>query len=127
MRLFRDLPTVYLHRDVVDFRKSIDGLAAIVEQQMDLDPFADALYVFCNRHRDRLKVLYWDQTGFCLWYKRLEKAKFQWPRKHHDGVIRWDEREFNWLLEGFDVMRMQGHAELHFSATNAVADGDSCY
>ena len=78
---FVNLPTVYLHRDVVDFRKSIDGLAAIVEQQMDLDPFADALYVFCNRHRDRLKVLYWDQTGFCLWYKRLEKAKFKWPRK----------------------------------------------
>jgi len=54
MRLFRNLPTVYLHRDVVDFRKSIDGLAAIVEQQMELDRFADALYVFCNRHRDRL-------------------------------------------------------------------------
>ena len=94
---------------------------------MDLDPFADALYVFCNRHRDRLKVLYWDQTGFCLWYKRLEKAKFKWPRKHADGVIRWDEREFNWLLEGFDVMRMQGHQKLHFSATNAVIIGDSCY
>ena len=66
MRLFRDLPAVYLHRDVVDFRKSIDGLSAIVEQAMGLDPFADALYVFCNRHRDRLKVLYWDRTGFCL-------------------------------------------------------------
>ena len=66
MRMFRDLPTVYLHRDVVDVRKSIDGLSAIVEQQMDLDPFADALYVFCNRHRDRLKVLYSDQTSFCL-------------------------------------------------------------
>ena len=101
MRLWRDLPTVYLHRDPVDFRKSIDGLAAIVEQQMGLDPFSDALYVFCNRHRDRLKVLYWDQTGYCLWYKRLEQAKFQWPRKHADGVIRWGEREFNWLLEGF--------------------------
>jgi transposase len=72
--------------------------------------------VFCNRHRDRLKVLYWDQTGFCLWYKRLEKAKFQWPRRHADGVIRWGEREFNWLLEGFDVMRMNGHATLSFSA-----------
>ena len=48
MRLWRDLPTVYLHRDPVDFRKSIDGLSAIVEQQMELDPFADALYVFCN-------------------------------------------------------------------------------
>jgi transposase len=74
MRLFRDLPTVYLHRDVVDFRKSIDGLAAIAEQQMDLDPFGDALYVFCNRHRDGLKVLYWDQTGFCLWYKNIKQC-----------------------------------------------------
>lgn len=126
MRLFRDLPTVYLHRDVVDFRKSIDGLAAIVEQQMGLDPFADALYVFCNRHRDRLKVLYWDQTGYCLWYKRLEQAKFQWPRKHADGVIRWGEREFNWLLEGFDVMRMNGHQTLHFSVDNTAINADSC-
>ncbi len=107
MRLFSDLPTVYLHRNVVDFRKSIDGLSAIVAKQMDLDSFADALYVFCNRHRDRLKLLYWAQTGFCLWYKRLEKAKFQWPRKHADGVIRWGEDVVRPVLLGLVADRLR--------------------
>lgn len=116
MRLFPDLPAVYLYRDIVDFRKSIDGLAVIVEQEMGLDPFSEAVFVFCNRHRDRLKMLYWDTTGFCLWYKRLEQAKFQWPRRHEDGVLRWSDREFNWLLEGFDVLRMKGHEKLSYAA-----------
>ena len=71
MKMFVDPGVIYLHRDVVDFRKSINGLMVIVEQEMQLSPFAPALFVFCNRNRDRLKVLYWDQTGFCLWYKRL--------------------------------------------------------
>ena len=79
MRMFVDAGAIYLHRDSVDFRKSINGLVTIVEQEMQLSPFAPALFVFCNRNRDRVKVLYWDQTGFCLWYKRLEKEKFKWP------------------------------------------------
>lgn len=66
-------------------------------------------------------------TGFCLWYKRLEKANFHWPRKHSDGVIRWGQREFNWLLEGFDVMRMQGRQHLRSSAANSGIGGASCY
>ena len=56
------------------------GLSLLVEQEMQLSPFSGALFVFCNRQRTRLKVLYWDSTGFCLWYKRLEKDTFHWPR-----------------------------------------------
>ena len=119
MRLFRDLPPVYLYRDVVDFRTAIDGLALIVEQEMGLSPYAEALYVFCNRRRDKLKLLYWDQSGFCLWYKRLEKARFAWPRKLDAPVIEWSEREFNWLLEGFDVLRMKPHERLDFVGSSA--------
>jgi len=114
VRLFSDLPPVYLYRDVVDFRKQIDGLALIVEQEMGLSPYSEALYVFCNRRRDKLKLIYWDRSGFCLWYKRLEKAKFVWPRKLDDPVIQWNERQFNWLLEGFDVARMKPHKRLDF-------------
>ena len=119
MRLFSDLPPVYLYRDVVDFRKAIDGLAAIVEEEMGLCPYADALYVFCNRGRDKLKLLYWDRSGFCLWYKRLEKAKFAWPRTLDAAVIQWTEREFNWLLEGFDVLRMKPHETLRFADSSS--------
>ena len=86
MQMFTDVPVVYLYRDPVDFRKAINGLAAIVEQDMHLSPLSEALFVFSNKNRDKIKVLYWDDTGFCLWHKRLEKARFQWPR-HIDSPI----------------------------------------
>lgn len=66
MRLFRDAPLVYLHREPVDFRKAINGLVVIIEQGMALSPYSDAVFVCCNRRRDKLKVIYWDETGFCL-------------------------------------------------------------
>lgn len=78
MKMFLDVPQVYLHKQPVDFRKSINGLSLLVEQEMQLSPFSGALFVFCNQQRTRLKVLYWDSTGFCLWYKRLEKDKFRY-------------------------------------------------
>ena len=75
MRPLSEFKSVYLHRDVVDFRKSINGLTVIVEKGMALSPFDSALFVFCNKRRDKIKILYWDKTGFCLWYKRLEQDK----------------------------------------------------
>lgn len=74
MTLFAEPSQVYLHRDFVDFRKSINGLAAIVETDMTLPLMSGALFVFCNKGKDKLKILYWDNTGFSLWYKRLEKT-----------------------------------------------------
>ena len=75
MKMFVGPAAIYLYRDVVDFRKSINGLIVVVEQQMQLSPFQDALFVFCNKKRDKVKILYWDRTGFALWYKRLEKHR----------------------------------------------------
>ena len=74
-----NLTAIYLHRDPVDFRKSINGLSVIVNEAMGLSPFDPGLFVFCNRQRDKLKVLYWDNTGFALWYKRLEEGTFELP------------------------------------------------
>jgi len=71
--------SVYLYRDPVDMRKSIDGLAAIVECEIEQSPFESSLFVFCNRQRDKVKLLYWERNGFVLWYKRLEKQRFKWP------------------------------------------------
>ena len=70
----------YLYAGVVDMRKSIDGLAALIENQLELDPMQDAVFVFCNRGRDKIKILYWERNGFVLWYKRLEKEKFKWQK-----------------------------------------------
>ena len=105
---------IYLHRDRVDFRKSIDGLAAIVEQEMGLDVFGRHLFLFCNKNRTRLKVLYWDATGFAMWYKRLEQDRFRWPRKHDDNVITIDSQQLEWLLCGYDIWKMKPHEKVNY-------------
>lgn len=105
---------VYLHRDTVDFRKSINGLSVIVDQSMGLSVYESSLFVFCNKQRDKLKILYWDSSGFCLWYKRLEKEKFKWPRKDNRNVISLTEEQFHWLLRGFDINQLQPHQSLHY-------------
>jgi transposase len=114
MQMFIGIHAVYLHREAVDFRKSIDGLSMIVDQAMNLSVFDGALFVFCNKRRDKLKILYWDNSGFCLWYKRLEKEKFKWPRKDDRDIILLTEEQFHWLLRGFDINRLQPHKKLNY-------------
>ena len=109
---------VYLCRDPVDFRKSIDGLSALVEQELKLDPFASALYVFVNRHRNKIKVLYWHRNGFCLWLTRLEAEKFAWPRGAEGATQTLTMQQFEWLLEGFDLWRNSPHKTLHFGSVS---------
>lgn len=109
---------VYLRLDPIDFRKSIGGLSALVEQDLELNPFGNALYVFINRHRNKIKVLYWHRNGFCLWYKRLESEKFAWPRDAEAATQTISLQEFEWLLEGFDLWRNQPHKTLHVSSAS---------
>ena len=105
---------VYLYRGVVDMRKSIDGLSAIVEQELGVSPFGPQLFVFCNRQRDKVKIVYWERSGFVLWYKRLEKARFPWPRRDLEEVVEMSGRELNWLLDGIDLFRLQPHEDLSY-------------
>jgi len=114
MRPSNSLPAVYLCRDVVDFRKGINGLAALVEDTLHEDPFSEQRYVFCNRGRDRVRILYWGRNGFCLWQKRLEKARFHWPRREPGTVVSLTGQQLNWLLDGLDVMRMKPHERLFY-------------
>jgi transposase len=109
---------IYLHRDPVDFRKSINGLSVIVEESMRLSPFDPGLFVFCNRRRDKLKVLYWDKTGFALWYKRLEKDKFKWPKKVSDQVMVVTHEQWDWLLRGLNFLDIKPHQAWKFSSVN---------
>lgn len=85
----------------VDFRKGAEGLAALVREVMGADPFSGTIYVFRARRADRIKLVYWDGTGVCLFAKRLEDGKFQWPGIA-DGVVRLTAAQLQALLEGLD-------------------------
>jgi transposase len=116
MKMFIDAPEVYLHRDPVDFRNQINGLTAIVELEMKQSLNTGALFLFCSKRRDKLKLLYWDKTGFCLWYKRLENDKFKWPTKHELDTINISEEQLHWLLRGFDINVMKAHNSIEFDS-----------
>lgn len=94
---------VYLACGRTDMRKSINGLSAIVEGQFHLDPFDEAVFVFCNRNRDRLKILEWDGDGFWLYFKRLEKGRFRWPDENGDATMTLTAEELGILLGGARV------------------------
>jgi transposase len=107
---------VYVYRGIVDMRKSINGLSLIVEQELEVSPFSARLFVFCNRKRDKIKILYWERSGFVLWYKRLEKQRFPWPNREKEGVLELTGRELNWLLDGIDLFRVQPHKALSYKS-----------
>jgi hypothetical protein len=98
MKMFVEPADIYLYMDVVTFRKSINGFIAVVKQDMNLNSFRDALLVFCNKKRDKVKILYWDKAGFALWYKRLEKHRFKWPVDTELQRLLSSERQLQWLL-----------------------------
>ena len=89
----------------VDFRKGAEGLAVLVRETMGADPFSGAVYVFRAKRADRIKLVFWDGTGVCLFAKRLEDGKFQWPAIA-DGVVRLTAAQLQALLEGLDWRRV---------------------
>jgi transposase len=89
----------------VDFRKGAEGLAALVRESMKADPFDGAIYVFRAKRADRIKLVYWDGTGVCLFAKRFEDGEFRWP-KIEDGVVRLSAAQLSALLEGLDWRRV---------------------
>ena len=103
---------VYLALGPTDLRKSIDGLALLVQLSFKLDPFSSCFYVFCNRKKDKLKILHWEHNGFWLYYRRLEKGKFHWPEQGANKVAAISKRELRWLLDGLPFKRQLGHKEV---------------
>jgi transposase len=102
---------VYLALGSTDMRKAINGLSVLVEQAMDFNPFSGDLFVFCNRRQDIIKILYWDENGFCLWQKRLEEHRFKWPRLP-EQVLAINREQLNWLLAGLDFS--SAHQRLYY-------------
>lgn len=99
---------VYLHREPIDFRAGINSLAVLVQETMALDPFAPAVFAFCNRRRDRMKLLFFDRSGFVLVLKRLTEDKFRWPRREVP-VVTLTTEQLHWVLDGINIDAMVRH------------------
>jgi transposase len=105
--IFGAVPTrIYIATKPVDFRKGLDGLAALVEQVLKLDPFCGAAFIFRAKSADRIKILIWDGSGLILIYKRLEDGKFRWPRIEN-GIMRLSPAQASALFEGLDWTRVR--------------------
>lgn len=107
---------VYLATGSTDMRKSINGLAAIVQEYFKLDPFSSNLFVFCNKTRNKLKILHWQHNGFWLHYRRLEKGIFRWPKESNDSPLILSSRELQWLLDGLPLDQKHAHKKVTANA-----------
>lgn len=104
--------TIYLYRHPVDMRKGMDALALLVQEQMALDPFEVALFVFTNKGRDKIKLLRWETNGFWVLYKKLLKQRFKWPRWFDDAHLTLSSEDLLYLLEGYDLNGMKPHEKI---------------
>ncbi|MBN1499003.1 MAG: IS66 family insertion sequence element accessory protein TnpB [Spirochaetes bacterium] len=102
---------IFLKPGTTDMRKQINGLSIIVEEELEFDPFSGHLFMFCNRQRKILKVIYWDKNGFCMWQKRLEKYRFPWPENSEEAV-ELSREELLMLLSGIDFFK--AHKEIKY-------------
>ena len=105
---------VYIASEPVDFRRQIDGLALIVQDTLEMDPFCAHLFVFTNKQKDKLKLLYWHHNGYVLIYKRLEKGRFVWPSSS-GAPLCISVRELHSLIEGGDIARLPAINPVHCS------------
>lgn len=90
---------IYLACGATDMRKSINGLSSIVQSDFELDPFQCSCFVFCNRQRNRLKILRWAENGFWIHFNRLEKGHYKWPTSDESETLQLTEEELNLLLK----------------------------
>jgi len=97
---------IYFYRPFVDFRKGIYGLCAIVEDDMQLNPFEKYLFLLSNSKRNKIKALYWDQTGLTMWVKYLTEDKYKWPVHYENEVIKVNVKNLEEFLVGFDSFQI---------------------
>jgi len=94
---------VFVALGPADLRRGFDGLAALTQEVLRHDPLSGHLFVFWNRRRDRVKVLFWDRGGYVLWYKRLEKGRFRFPTSEKQSSVEMEASELMLLLEGIEL------------------------
>ena len=113
----RQLRGIYLVCGKTDLRRGIDGLADVVKEQFELNPYNHALYLFCGTRKDRFKALYWDRSGFVLYYKRFENGHLQWPRNRSD-VQRLSHYQLKRLITGLSIIERRTIHDRRVGYTN---------
>ena len=108
---FTGADKVYIACGYTDLRRGIDGLASMVQEAFNLDPFSNTLFLFCGRRRYRIKALYWEGDGFVLLYKRLESGAFQWPHSE-TGARALTPQQYCWLMEGPNIDQPKAHKSI---------------
>ena len=103
---------IYISTANADMRKGLDGFASIVEQKFRLNAMSNAMFVFHNRHCDKLKILYWDGDGYCLLYKRIEYGKFHFPKSFSGDTFTVSHEELDWLMHGLHIEEMRHYNSL---------------
>ena len=116
MKSILEFDKFYIHRKPVDMRKNINGLSSIVASEMKLDLKSRSLFIFCNGRRNRMKILYFDRSGFALWLKKLEDSKFSWPKLFAEDVVEIEARNLELLLDGINVWTRFN--DVHFEHVN---------
>jgi len=102
---------IFIKPGATDMRKQINGLSILVQEEMKSDPLNGHLYLFCSRNRRRLKIIYWDRNGFCLWLKRLEEDRFPWPMSDEE-CRELTSHELVMLLDGINFFT--AHKKLNY-------------
>ncbi|MDR3338125.1 MAG: IS66 family insertion sequence element accessory protein TnpB [Treponema sp.] len=95
---------IYIRPGHTDLRKAVNGLTGIIQEGMEMNPLSGSVFLFCNKNRKLLKAIWWDQTGFWLSQKRLEKDKFPWP-EHKQAAEEINAEEVKMLLAGIDFFK----------------------
>ena len=116
MRATSSFKKIYLYKEYVDMRKSFNGLCQIIVSQLSLNPCDGGLFVFVSRDRATIKAIYWDDSGFAIWHKRLEKEKFKWLRRHDGIYLAISSDQLDWLLSGLDIESSKPHEKLSYDA-----------
>lgn len=111
-------PHVYIALQPVDFRLGINGLSMMIRLKLNYNAAESSLFLFTNKRRNCVKLLYWHRNGYCLWMKKLEEDRFYWPKSTahsaENAVITLTVQQLEWLLEGIDISKVQPHQTRHY-------------
>ena len=115
MLMLRENLNVYVWLKPIDMRKSINGLTALVFDEFEATPQSEHLFLFYNKKKDKVKIVYWDRNGFVLHYKRLDKGRFKFKKHYHQTTLSISENQLNWLLAGLDFQLMNEFNEISYT------------